>query len=356
RFELEYNPFRLPDVFLPAAEEIVKLFPSERIESYYIPYSKKAALGGQIRPTKGKLYSRFTNCKRAMTLAKLPSSQGSSDDNVGIGTMSVIASDHEKSCYNQLQQPSDDYEEVFRNWRQCSNLRMMNLKLLGTPQMYISALRCLVKPFGYRLLVHDFDEKYPHVKDISIHKVWQKISSALIDFAKSKNLQSRDLLNETDFADKNLLSLRLLPWFFKPSVYRSKPMKKCTKLSRQEMTEKFVPIVSTTEELEARIKSRQEHLKFFDLSVQPFMIALGEPSNIRSYVVVLNNDIRYQFHDCLSALEVTFKINYALDLPSPAEIRDVWQAIDQLVYKVNSAMRPGTSVFLSEFCPRLKNC
>nr|CAH7727057.1 unnamed protein product [Callosobruchus chinensis] len=347
---------KLPEFFRPAAEEIVKLFPSERIESYYIPYSKKAICGGQIRPTKGKLYSRYTNCKRAMTLAKLPPSQASSDDNVGVATMSVIASDHEKMCYNQLQKPSDNYEEVLRNWQQCSKLRMMNLKLVGTPQIYISALGCLAKPFGYRLLVQDFDEKYPHVKDISIHKSWQKISGALIDFAKSKNIQSRDLLYETDYADRNLFSLRLLPWFFKPAVYRSKPMKKCFKLSRQEMTEKFLPIVSTTEELEARIRTRQEDLKFFDLSVQPFMIALGEPSNIRSYVVVVNNDVRYQFYDCLSALEVTLKIMFALDLPSPAEIRDVWQAIDQLVYKVNPAIRTGTSVFLSEFCPRLKNC
>ncbi|CAH1964123.1 unnamed protein product [Acanthoscelides obtectus] len=346
---------KIPDLFRPVAEEIVRLFPGERIESYYIPYCKTDQ--GKKRPTRGKLYARYANCKRALVLAQVqPSQEDSSEYNVGIGPMNVMASDSEKECYKELQQPSDDFERIFQLWQHTRRLRTMNLKLASSPLIYVSALPCLTKSFGYRLLVDDFNEKYPHVKDISIHKAWQKMSVALIEFAKSKNIQTRDMQYASEFADKNLFSLRLLPWFFKPSTNRGKGMKKCYKLSRQEMTEKFLPIVSTTREMEARIKITIDNLKFFDLSIAPFMIALGEPSKVTNYFVVLNNDIKYQFGDCLSALEVTLKIMHALDLSPPPEIKDIWEAIDHLVYKVSSSMRPGTSVFLSEFCPKLRNC
>ncbi|KAB0803223.1 hypothetical protein PPYR_00193 [Photinus pyralis] len=56
------------DTFLEAAKEIINLFPTEKIETYYIPYSPpKGSLRRQ--PARGKLWSRYVNVRAALRLA-----------------------------------------------------------------------------------------------------------------------------------------------------------------------------------------------------------------------------------------------------------------------------------------------
>ncbi|KAJ8939915.1 hypothetical protein NQ314_010955 [Rhamnusium bicolor] len=66
--ELEQSK-RFPSILKRAAAEIVELFPGERMESYFIPYTRKTNSTIKKLP-RGKLYSRWVNCKRALTVAK----------------------------------------------------------------------------------------------------------------------------------------------------------------------------------------------------------------------------------------------------------------------------------------------
>lgn len=50
--------FRVPLLLQHAAEEIVKFFPKEKVETYFQPYS---STGRTL--ARGKLYSRWINCK-----------------------------------------------------------------------------------------------------------------------------------------------------------------------------------------------------------------------------------------------------------------------------------------------------
>lgn len=49
--------------FVKLAEEITRLFPTEAIETYYIPYASPLTTGGSKQGARGKLWSRFVNVK-----------------------------------------------------------------------------------------------------------------------------------------------------------------------------------------------------------------------------------------------------------------------------------------------------
>lgn len=95
-----------------------------------------------------------------------------------------------------------------------------------------------------------------------------------------------------------------------------------------------------------KIVERREKLKQYDFVFKPFMAAVINPGKVE-YLVIIEQQ-RYTFSDCLYALDALFKIFFALDIPYPLETKVMWQFIDQLVYKISKAVDPGASVVLSE--------
>ncbi|KAJ8974867.1 hypothetical protein NQ317_015528 [Molorchus minor] len=91
---------KFPGILKQAAEEIVELFPGERMASYYIPYTRKTNSTVGLLP-KGKLYSRWVNCKRAMAIAKTERSVEAAGRRGNV-TPAVTITEKEKASYNSL--------------------------------------------------------------------------------------------------------------------------------------------------------------------------------------------------------------------------------------------------------------
>ncbi|CAG9818603.1 unnamed protein product [Phaedon cochleariae] len=341
-FQDQYK-HRFPGILLEAAEEIVRLFPAERTTSYFIPYSQQPKGPNQRKsPARGKLYSRYANIKRALTLSMAGTEQGK----VSL-PQSHIISEKEKASYIAVQQSGNSYDDTLMNWKLSFRVRQSKLKTFETPLAYFNAFPALRQPFGYHLLTNDFGMKYPHAKDISLHKIWPRIGSIIIDLLKKRQSQLPDLACLP--LDMHVQSVKLFPYLFTPAQVRLNSMKRMVRMSKSDMCDRFLLQVTDFSLLDIKIAERKEQLKETSTTIQPFMVAVGPLTRIEAYFVVLDYQ-KYLVNDCISAMDAAFKIFHALDLPYPIETKNMWQTIDHLVYKVSNFLDPSAS-FYTEFKP-----
>ncbi|KAJ8924941.1 hypothetical protein NQ315_001104 [Exocentrus adspersus] len=337
---------KFPSVLLGAAEEIVELFPGERMESYYIPYANNKQ--NKSHP-KGKLYSRYINSKRALTIAK---AENASEDKGSRKSKASTVTENEMVSYNALLEPTNrDLNETLNHWRNTFKIRMLKLLSFDSQLDYFRTFPCLSQPFGYKMLENDFYMKYPKAREVSIHKTWPAIALAVVDVLRGKQTQAPDLYSMN--IGVATLSLRVLPWLFTPVCLRNRESKKAYKLARTEMAERFILHVANPEDLDARLEERKKKLLDFNVKLQPLIVVVGPLEHPQAHYVVLDRQ-SYSFNDILTTLDVTFKVFHAMNLPFPAESKAMWQTIDQLVYKVSAHFDPASSVVLTEIEQKLK--
>nr|XP_023012606.1 uncharacterized protein LOC111502693 [Leptinotarsa decemlineata] len=334
--------YKFPAILQEVAEEIVKYFPAERIDTYFIPYSAQNSTGKKL-PTRGKLYSRFLNVKRSLSLNKAKTTQDKG------ASQKFAYSEHEKLAYRSLLQSTNNFDQVRQNWRTSYNFRRQ--KLNGAPLEYFNTFPALRTPAGSTLLLDDFNVKFPGLRGLSLHTVWPRIGSVVVELLKSKQIQHNDL--QSTFIDMHVQSVKLLPFLFLPTQMRLKTTKRIFKLSRIEMAERFFLHVADYTELEVKLAERREKLKESSSPVHPFMVAVGQSVNSQDHFVVIDS-YKYLVNDCLSAMDLAFKIFHALEIPYPDETKKIWQTIDYLVYKVCKIIDPGASVVVGEIEQKLK--
>ncbi|KAJ8910967.1 hypothetical protein NQ315_003660 [Exocentrus adspersus] len=192
--------------FVQAAQEIIKLFPSEQADTYYIPYCSPKT--GLRQPARGKLWSRYVNVKAALRLADLPpkaplSIRGDEKENVSEESEAQLAF---------LKIGVEPYTKVLQAWQDTHSLRRNlyknktlddiyeNFPCLKTQygiELHASEIGCSTKvEIELKLLEIDFNLSYPDKIDV-IYTEWPKISNAIIKEGQERNIT---LSNETDLA------------------------------------------------------------------------------------------------------------------------------------------------------------
>ncbi|KAG5862324.1 hypothetical protein JTB14_020620 [Gonioctena quinquepunctata] len=108
---------------------------------------------------------------------------------------------------------------------------------LKTSLDYLNHFPVLKTPLGYTLLIDDFTAKFPDLTGKSLHMVWPKIGSVVVDLLKAKGIQHEDL--HSSLIDMHVQSVKLLPFLFVPPQIRTRTTKRVAKLSRTEMADRF---------------------------------------------------------------------------------------------------------------------
>lgn len=136
------------DTFLAAAQEIVKVFPGEITETYYIPYSSGKT--GLRHPARGKLWSRYVNVRAALRLVN----------------QNVLSADLDSSCsYKQnsevnegteseltfLKSAIEPYVRVLQAWESTFTIRQSLYKNATLGNIY-DDFPCLKEEFALDLV------------------------------------------------------------------------------------------------------------------------------------------------------------------------------------------------------------
>lgn len=83
------------------------------------------------------------------------------------------------------------------------------------------------------------------------------------------------------------------------------------------------------------LESRKEALHKFKLGLQPFVVVVGQSNNIEQCFVIVD-DVQWLATSPFHALDICFKVFFALDGKYPAEARHIWLFIQRCLYKLET--------------------
>ncbi|XP_031329003.1 uncharacterized protein LOC116160029 isoform X1 [Photinus pyralis] len=308
------------DTFLEAAKEIINLFPTEKIETYYIPYSPpKGSLRRQ--PARGKLWSRYVNVRAALRLADKYKVTDENKENL------VLEEENDKYEHDLafLKVAVEPQQRVAQCWESTFRIRQKRYK--SEPiETYFEAFPSLKLQFGIELLEIDFNTLHPNKANI-IYENWPSVSKAILSEAKE-----RKIIIEERNEDLSTSALLCLPYLFSPTTVKNSSKNKIGnwRPSRLEVQHSFFFCTKNLLELEEIVDARQHKLEKYQLPLQPFGVAVGDVGQESYYVY--NQNIKYKLESSIRCLELLYKLFHALNLNYPAESKSIWQFIEEVVY------------------------
>ncbi|CAH1109399.1 unnamed protein product [Psylliodes chrysocephalus] len=241
RKKIKSNVFSREEELMECAEEIIKLFPGEEIDTYYVPYASKTKLGLRV-PARGKLWSRYLNIKAALRVA-----------NRSLVPMA--------NC---------DQENLSRSPLEEEKKELNFLK---------SALES------------DFNQTFPDKTDI-IYDHWPVIRDAILKEAGERSVELTRSAPDTQ-------ALLVLPLLFNPVTLRKSP-KLNWRPTRQEIQCSFFIKIQDYSELEEIIHRRHTTLVKYNLPLQPFGIVVGDVEHPIEFGIVCFE----QKYKCDSAISI----------------------------------------------------
>lgn len=135
-----------------ASEEIVKTFPNETEETYFIPY--KSGKSRLRQPAKGKLWSRYVNVRAALRMANQHMTPKESVSQ-GVSDYSESLLDEENADLTFLKAGVEPYPRVYLAWENTFALRQKLYKN-STIEEIFNSFPCLKMDFSVELVIYCF--------------------------------------------------------------------------------------------------------------------------------------------------------------------------------------------------------
>ncbi|KAI4454099.1 hypothetical protein MML48_scaffold00000237 [Holotrichia oblita] len=230
--------------FLQAAEEITKVFPGEKLESYYIPYTSPKS--GLRQPARGKLWSRYVNVRAALRLTNENTIHHRTNINED-----VEVTEEKEEALILLKNGIETPHKVLQLWEETYAIRKIKYKK-STLEEIFRDFPCLNTQNGLNLLESDFNEDYPNRSEI-IYVTWQKVAHAIILELKNRNIQIPD----SDISSSTQ-ALLLLPTLFSPITIKRDAKNGNWRPTRTEVQESFfVNFKMSTQNIKAALSEKQ---------------------------------------------------------------------------------------------------
>ncbi|KAL7295782.1 hypothetical protein TKK_0010833 [Trichogramma kaykai] len=362
--KLVVSPSRLYEL----AQDMVEIFPSEEISTYYVPY-KANKITKTRTLAKGKLHNKHSDIRgifiKAQVSQKYKNSKRKSST-ISTDTRLVILALRE-DLFKKAELIEEENEQLRAKleWLK-SNIDGIKFLLTGK----IRIVQLIKEPLtydytndfpalqnfrrGFELIEIDFASSYPNKIKFFEHE-YESFTQEVLAYANNKSKKSAEIKNLLDVVDKTsdltlktILIFKLLPLLLPccsqiPSA--SKITKKqfsnqntqtgCWKPSKIESQEGFLLHAKDKIHLETLLAERSEKLKHYGLSNQPVMGFIEESGLItESYVYI--NSFNYEVSSPLQMIDIAFKSFYALQIAYPKEAIGSWMVIQNRIYKIKS--------------------
>ncbi|XP_039303477.1 uncharacterized protein LOC120357365 [Solenopsis invicta] len=298
------------------ATEIVNLFKYEKISTYFVPSNAKLK-----RFAHGKLWDKYNNVKKLIIKHK----KACKEDNV------EITPENNNDCEEALIalraiQPEDI--NIEKLWKETFTRRNRGTSIRN----YFEEYPILKTAIGATLLQIDFQLE-TKTDTLTFQQKWPDIAP-YIRLLAEKTEVCPTLCEVTNDVPVETLSLLMLPYLLKPSNVKT-GNKKRWKPSKIETAESFIFRVSNIADLEPKLHKRKEKLEAYGLTLQPMVVAVGSILNLTSFYVIIN-DIKYTSTSLMNAIDLCFKIFFALDATYPADSEIVWYFLQQYIYGITN--------------------
>ncbi|XP_055688314.1 uncharacterized protein LOC129792922 [Lutzomyia longipalpis] len=324
------------------SSEIIKLFPSETIETYYMHRKFSAT-----KNTAGKLYDRYRNMSYKTgyikNLGKSPlrhkrrSPQPKHQLSVGsvVETESPISQDEYKLSKEWLRLNSNPWDKVLFEWRKSASFRMLDLRCrsIWTNEEILSFLNEWPRyrdPKGYYLVEIDFDFRHPG-KKYDLISNFRDLHTAMkpIIIQEMKEKVNHKMLEEyfsqaTDLDSMDCLLIRLIHALIPPARQNS-----CQKPSVTEAQEDFVTCFPTVYKIGERVTAKVDKH-----SPEPRIFVVGPHYGCLSQFYVFFCGILYKQPTFIKSLDLALKIYAVFNMNFSQKSRLVWSFLYSHFFKL----------------------
>ncbi|XP_036145903.1 uncharacterized protein LOC105841087 [Monomorium pharaonis] len=311
--------------FLFWANEIVHVWRNESVEKWYKPYKN-----GKL--ASGKLYHKYIN-----TSKKIKKAVSTFDKKVAENER-VKINEEEEHYLNELTcEPLDDFDRIKFLWEKTFNSRQITC----TIAQYFEKYPQLRPPLGIQLI--ELDYKLLNLSEINIlHNKWPTLHPKILKLANQRK-HAVNLLGYNENVPPEILAWRVLPYLFKPTFMKTGQKKNNWKPSYHEQSNGFITWINVITNLEMTIKKHRELMEKYNLTLQPFIIAVGPLEQLEVVYVIINEE-KYVFQHIIDGVDFCFKSFYALRAEYPTSCKQVWTYIQKEIYGLKDTQTNYQSV------------
>ncbi|XP_039304090.1 uncharacterized protein LOC113003214 isoform X3 [Solenopsis invicta] len=320
--------------FQKLAGDIVKIFKGESCYTYYTPFTCKN--GVRIQAS-GKLWEHYNYIKGDLKKQGILLQRSISKSIQETYAQTEIDEDKLQWLFHHTE-PWEQVCEYWNNTYRTRNKLLMQDKL--NVLEYFNKFPCLQLSKGQHLLVEDFNRQYPEKESI-FPKRWNIIKKVIIDQLQqlNKRLSVSDtalisILPAISSDKQDAVIFYLLPILIesrRAGGYKRKRNTNCEqdsensirKLTLQECRDAFMLHVQTVADLDRALYDLKRRLQRNKDTFQPTPLIVGPLVNIESSFVIVN-DQKFKVDSCLQAIELTFKIFFAVDCKYPTYAETFW--------------------------------
>lgn len=324
------------------AEEIVKLFPTEVISTYYIPAVKKNESRKNISmPARGKLVNKYKNMLNELRNLNesLPNDQDTENES--------DAHEDAKASKIWLGEHISPWNIVLQHWTVSFPLRRQEALAAGSVDIaqFFNQWMPLKHPNGYELINEDFlsiglTKKIVNVKywDFFFKVISSECELPVKDFTGLKlqsylSEENQENLNEDS---KTAIQLLLLPHFIPPQNFLKSCKKKSWKPSIANAKDSLLLHVKLSSDVTNTRDERTKYLKAQGLSFQPQIIVVGsEITKITESYVCFDNLI-YKVNSTFQAIDLCFKVFHVINAEYSLESEHLWLLIQKGLYNFST--------------------
>ncbi|XP_047984445.1 uncharacterized protein LOC125224968 [Leguminivora glycinivorella] len=310
------------------SNQIVKLFPSEYKETYYIPT---------------KLPTRYRNQIRVLRKAgvkPLPTSSDNSsdtnDDNIPGSSAAGISPEVAEEYKLWLKFNKEPWTDILDKWNQTRKYRLAYIaEERYTILDILTEWPSLKMSLGYKLVEADFDAMHPHC-ELNLFKKWPLFMAKARPILKNLKSPDVNLLDEELEEDaRDYIFFKLMSYKMPPTVkvpIKENGKKRFYKPSIVESQNSFILHVTNQSEIKTKLEQYQKMHLARGTTFQPLVIVVGPTSRDLQHFYVAVESVLYKVDQLLKAVDVCFKLFNTVNLQYPLECLSVWQFIQRFFY------------------------
>jgi hypothetical protein len=141
--------------------------------------------------------------------------------------------------------------------------------------------------------------------------------------------------SDTGSPQSNLAVLILICQLLNPKAPCRKAGKEVYKPSKSEIEEAFITFTATEGDIPAILDERKRKYLRYGLTLQPFIIIVGNIENVKACKVVIDS-VSYETASALDAVDITFKVFQATNACYQEEASQIWLFIQRAFYGITT--------------------